>query len=165
MFVDAIQIGMAELKAAQAPDKLASLGLGSCIAICAYDQGVKVGGLAHIMLPDSSMFREKINPGKFGDTAVPFLVREMVKLGALHSRIQVIIVGGAHMFSFKSEDSLLDIGVRNVQAVEEACAKARLPIVARSVGGKFGRSVLFDLNSGKVCVRTINQGTVELSMG
>ncbi|HOP75157.1 MAG TPA: chemotaxis protein CheD [Bacillota bacterium] len=165
MFVDAIQIGMAELKVTQAPEKLASLGLGSCIAVCAYDQAIKVGGLAHVMLPDSSIFRENFNPGKFGDTAVPFLVREMVKLGAIQSRIQVIIVGGAHMFAFKSEDSLLDIGVRNIQSVEEACVKIGIPIVARSVGGKFGRSVLFDLNTGKVYVRTINQGTVELSMG
>lgn len=162
MFIDAIQIGMAEMKIAKAPEKLASLGLGSCVAICAYDKIIKVGGLAHIMLPDSSISGKPVNAAKFADTAVPVLLKEMQRLGAVVIRTKIIIVGGAHMFGFKGEDPYMDIGSRNVKSVEESCGLAGVGITARNVGGNFGRSVLFDLNTGKVKVRTVNQGIMEL---
>lgn len=162
MFIDAIQIGMAEMKAAKAPEKLASLGLGSCVAICIYDKIVKVGGLAHIMLPDSSISGQPVNLAKFGDTALPALLQEVQRLGGVTVRMEVVIVGGAHMFGFKGEDPYMDIGARNVKSVEESCRLAGVPIRARNVGGNFGRSVLFDLNTGKVKVRAINQDIVEL---
>lgn len=165
MFENATQIGMAEFKATRAPEKLASLGLGSCVAFCAFDRIAQVGGLAHIMLPSSSIARDGINPGKFADTAVPALLREMQSLGALLSRTKVAIVGGAHMFSFKAQEPSLDIGSRNVQSIEEICFFSGLTIQARSVGGNYGRSVFFDLSTGRITVRAINQGLEELVIG
>jgi chemotaxis protein CheD len=165
MFENAIQIGMAEFKVTRAPEKLASLGLGSCVAFCALDRVTQVGGLAHIMLPSSSIARDGITPGKFADTAVPALLREMQNLGALLPRVQAVIAGGAHMFAFKVQEPNLDIGARNVQSIEEVCLFAGISIRARSVGGNYGRSVLFDLNTGKVYVRAINQGLEELIIG
>lgn len=162
MFTDAIHVGMAELKVAKAPQKLASLGLGSCVAVCAYDRDAKIGGLAHVMLPSSLKVQQNANPAKFANTAVPLLLSEMVKLGAMIYHIKVNMVGGANMFSFTSEDSSLNIGNRNIQAVELACAEAKISIIAKEVGGNSGRSVLFDLSTGKVEVRTIGQGVIKL---
>ena len=34
---------------------IATIGLGSCVAIALYDPTARVGGLAHILLPDESM--------------------------------------------------------------------------------------------------------------
>ena len=36
---------------------IATIGLGSCVAIALYDPTARVGGLAHILLPDESMSR------------------------------------------------------------------------------------------------------------
>lgn len=153
---------MADMKISDAPAKLVTLGLGSCIGICAYDPQVKVGGLAHIMLPTSHMAVDhKINPDKFADTAVPKLINQLELNGAARERLIIKIIGGAHMFSV-SNDSILNIGARNITAVEEAFAKLNLEIKAKSVGGNVGKSVTLDLESGDVKIKAINIGEVFL---
>jgi chemotaxis protein CheD len=152
---DAIIIGMAELKVAAAPLKIATLGLGSCIGICLYDRVIKVGGMVHIMLPNSEIAHDKVNEAKFADTAVPLLVAECEKLGAIRSRLEVKMVGGAQMFSGHGEDTAFSIGTKNIRAVEEALAKLGMPVMAQNVGGNTGKSITFDLESGNVQVRTL----------
>ena len=51
-----IRVGIADLNVTFEPRKLITVGLGSCIGIAIYDMNVKIGGLAHIMLPDSTQF-------------------------------------------------------------------------------------------------------------
>jgi chemotaxis protein CheD len=154
---DAIIIGMAELKVAAAPLKIATLGLGSCIGICIYDRVIKVGGMVHIMLPDSEIAHDKVNEAKFANTAVPLLVSECEKLGAIHSRLEVKIAGGAQMFTGHTEDTAFSIGAKNIQAVELAFVKMGMAIQTRNVGGNAGRSITLDLETGDLHIRTLNQ--------
>ena len=49
-----IKVDMADLKLCKSPDSITTLGLGSCVGIAIRDPVTKVGGLAHIMLPDST---------------------------------------------------------------------------------------------------------------
>ncbi|MCR4947175.1 MAG: chemotaxis protein CheD, partial [Lachnospiraceae bacterium] len=59
---DIIKVGMADLKVAgTSDDVLITLGLGSCIGIALYDPTIKLGGLAHIMLPDSTKIKNNTN--------------------------------------------------------------------------------------------------------
>lgn len=153
---EVIKVGMAELKIAKAPGKIAALGLGSCIAICAYDAVVKVGGIAHVMLPLSSMATGDNNRAKFGDTALPFLLEEIVKMGAERNRLDIKLVGGAEMFMFETKNERLKIGERNLQVIEDACQKLGLRISSRCVGGNSGKSVTMDLENGEVQVKTIS---------
>lgn len=155
------QVGMAELKVASAPGKLITLGLGSCVAVCGYDPALKIAGMVHVMLP-TNLGKGDFNPAKFGDTAVPLLLEEMERLGAYRPRIWVKIAGGARMFSFSSDDSATNIGLRNVLAIEDACRNLGITIAAQSVGGTMGRSVFMDIETGDIEVRTINRGTIHL---
>lgn len=157
-----IKVGMAELKVAKAPQKIAALGLGSCVAICAYDPVVKVGGIAHVMLPVSSMAVGDNNRAKFGDTALSFLLEEIVKIGAEPHRVDIKLVGGAEMFVHEIKNERLKIGERNLREIEAACLKSGLKISGRCVGGNTGKSVTLDLENGEVQVRTIDQ-TVTMS--
>lgn len=157
------KVGMAELKVLKAPGKIAALGLGSCVAICAYDSVVKVGGIAHVMLPLSSMATENKNHAKFGDTAPSFLLEEIEKMGADRNRLDIKLIGGAEMFVHEFKNERLKIGERNLQVIEEACQKLGLKISGRCVGGNTGKSVTMDLESGEVQVRTIS-GTVSMSI-
>lgn len=154
---DAISVDMAEIKVAKAPQQFVTFGLGSCIAVCVYDALAQVGGVAHVLLPTSPASREITTPGKFGDTAVPELLKQIEELGAIHSRLQIVIVGGANMFSFDTKKTIFDIGKRNIKAVETACALAGVPIVSRFVGGDCGRRMEFDLDTGLVNVCTIER--------
>lgn len=159
-----IRVGMSEIVVAKAPNVLVTLGLGSCVAVCIYDFFLKVGGMAHIMLPDSSLSSPNAvtNRGKFADTAVPDLFNMLLQKGAAKEWLVVKIAGGAQMFSFNGLNDQIQIGARNVAAVEKALAELGLTITNRSVGGNVGRSVFMDLETGSVRIKMLNSPEIIL---
>ena len=153
-----IQVGMADVKVAKAPDKLMSAGLGSCVGVCLYDKSIKLGGLAHVMLPSSLQAKNVENRGKFADTAVDWLIQEMEKAGGNRTRFTAKIAGGAQMFRFAGDSDIMKIGERNVQAVEENLRRCNIKLVAKDTGGNFGRTIVFDTETGDLLVKTIGHG-------
>jgi len=141
---------------------LATIGLGSCVAIALYDPVEHIGGLAHILLPDESMSRDRTNPAKYPSSVVPILLEEMGRLGASGKRIRAKIAGGASMFSNLMTSGSMNIGERNVAAVRAALAAAKIPIVGADTGSDHGRSVYMFVNDGRVEVRSLRKGTNEL---
>lgn len=152
-----IKIGMADLNVATPPDVLQTCGLGSCVGVCLWDTITKVGGMAHVMLPSSSQGKSG-NDAKFADTAIPWLIEEMKKLGADKSRLTAKIAGGAQMFSFYSENDIMKIGERNVEAVKAVLAQLKIRIIAQDTGGNYGRTIEFYSDSNRLYIRTINLG-------
>jgi len=154
-----IRVGMSEIAVSRSPDVLVAIGLGSCVGVCFYDPFLKCGGMAHVMLPDSEQIlgagAEVTKPGKFADTALPELLRRMVEMGALAQRLEVKIAGGAQMFNLNGGNDRLQIGPRNVEAIERILAKMNLKLTGKNTGGNHGRSVRFDLATGLVTVRII----------
>ena len=136
-----VKVGMADLKIAKAPNILTTLGLGSCVGIALYDVNAKIGGLAHIMLPDSKQIKNNSNIAKFADTAVDQLIEELVANGAKSNRLVAKIAGGAHMFEFKNMDDMMRIGTRNVAAVVQILSEIHIPIIAQDTGENYGRTI------------------------
>jgi chemotaxis protein CheD len=153
-----INIEIAEYKAARHPTELVTIGLGSCVGICLYDPIARIGGLAHVMLPDSTQARLSNNKGKFVDTAVPALIAEMSKLGADRSRLVAKIVGGAEMFSFDNASDFMRIGKRNVEAVIAALKLEKIPLIAQDTGKNYGRSIRFCTINGQLYIKSIAHG-------
>jgi chemotaxis protein CheD len=149
-------VGIAQYKVAFSPRILSVIGLGSCVGVCLYDPIAKIGGLSHIMLPDSSISKSKeFKPGKFADTAIAVTLDEMIELGALKSRISAKIVGGATMFRNNGvTDPIFEIGIRNVEAAKKTLKNEGIKIVAEDIGGDYGRSIDFFTKNGKVLVRS-----------
>ena len=56
-----IRVGMADYKLCTPPDKISTLGLGSCMGVVIYDTKTKLCGMAHIMLPDSTKITHNEN--------------------------------------------------------------------------------------------------------
>ena len=158
-----LHVGISEYKIAQAPTRLITVGLGSCIGTIIYDEASHIGGLSHIMLPDSQPFLHKreIKPEKFADLALPAMVAEL-KLKIRRPRFQAKIVGGANMFQFQTLNAASNIGQRNIEAVEEVLARLNIPIVAKHVGGSAGRTMIVDLQDFKTMVRQVKQEIVYL---
>jgi chemotaxis protein CheD len=145
-----VMVRMAELAVSRTPgDVLASIGLGSCIALALIDRSRGGAGLAHVMLPESAG-AEAGDPAKFADTAVPALVERVGALGGMRSRLEGVIVGGAQMFG---RAGVLDVGARNEAAARAALARAGLQLVAAETGGGVGRTVRVDVASGGVTVK------------
>ena len=138
---------------------IATIGLGSCVAIVLHDPVAGIGGLAHILLPDESMSRDRSNPAKFPSTVLPILLEEMRRLGASRKRIRAKIVGGASMFGNLMTNGAMNIGERNVLAVRDVLGNAKIPIVAADTGSDHGRSVYLSVRDGRVEVRSLRKGT------
>ena len=136
---------------------IATIGLGSCVAITLYEAGAKVGALAHILLPSTALSRDTSNAAKFPETIVPVMLAEMRKLGA-NGNVEAKIVGGSSMFGSLLPNGGVNMGERNVIATREVLAAHGIPITAEDVGGDFGRSVYFDLRDGRVRVRSLKKG-------
>ena len=54
MAINRIEVGMGEGAVAVDPQVLSSPGIGSCVAVALYDSERRIGGMAHVMLPDSA---------------------------------------------------------------------------------------------------------------
>lgn len=157
-----IKVGMADYKVGRNPSSLISYGLGSCIGIALYDAVTKIGGLAHIMLPDSTQARSADNPAKFANTAIPLMLDEMIKLGAVKHRVTAKIAGGAQMFTFANATDVMRVGERNAEAVHMLLKKMDIKMIADDTGGNYGRTVVLHLDTGIYRVRTIAKGEKEL---
>lgn len=159
-----INVGMSEIHISGSKSTLlVAPGLGSCIGLIMYDPVAKIGGMAHVVLPDSTTStKELIHPGKFADTAVPELLSMLTKKGASKHNLIIKISGGAQMFSLERGGNVLNIGMRNAIAVKAALAKERLNLKSADTGGNKGRTMRLEIETGIVYVRCIGQQEVTL---
>lgn len=145
-----INVGVAQVKIANTPTVLRTI-LGSCIGICIYDRIKKIGGLAHILLPaDQSSDK---NPEKYAETAIPLLVKELLREGARKEFLSAKIAGGASMFQFGANLSLGQIGERNIEKTRSALKLLNIPIVDEDLGGSKGRVLDFFLEDGRLKIK------------
>ena len=157
-----IRVGMADYKVGKSPATIISYGLGSCIGISLYDPQTKIGGLLHIMLPDSKQARASDNPAKFADTGLPLMLNDVVKAGASKSRLVAKIAGGAQMFAFANATDIMRVGARNAEAVKKILHGMGIKVIAEDTGGTYGRTVSIDLTNGAYKVKTIDKGEKEI---
>jgi chemotaxis protein CheD len=155
-------VGISDYKLERNPNIIATYALGSCVGICLYDHKSKVGGLSHIMLPESSMFsKSDTNRMKFADTALVDLVEALVRIGADKKRLTAKIAGGAKMFEVQPGSPMGTIGDRNVSSVKNILNSLRIPIIGEDTGLNYGRTVFFDLETGIMKVQALSRSVQE----
>ena len=145
--------GIGEALVSKDPDaEIKTFALGSCVAFIVLDPKVRGAGLVHIALPEA-----KINPQKaqslpcyFADTGIAHLFSLMEGIGSFfHPGLIIKMVGGAQI---GRDDSLFDVGGRNITAVKKIMWSMQLPIRASDVGGNFSRTVTIIVHSGKCTI-------------
>ena len=129
-----IKVGMADLNVCVAPNGITTLGLGSCVGIALRDPVTKIGGLAHIMLPDSTSIRNNTNIPKFADTGIEELVKQVV-----------------------AKSDMVRIGERNVEASKKKLRELKIPILAEDTGKNYGRTVIFYPETGDFIIRAVGR--------
>ncbi|WP_027408708.1 chemotaxis protein CheD [Anoxybacteroides tepidamans] len=162
--INVIKVGIADMNVVQAPHLIRTSGLGSCVGVIIFDQMKEIAGLAHIMLPDSSLARSgTISVAKYADTAIEALITLVVKTGGRKSALKAKLAGGAQMFQFHSANTdMMRIGPRNVEAVKQQLQRFHIPIIGEDVGGNSGRTIEFNPKTGLLSIRTVNQGVKEI---
>jgi chemotaxis protein CheD len=155
-------VRMGELAVSRDPGHvLVSLGLGSCIGLALVDARSGIAGLAHVVLPESGGREDKVR--RFADRAVPELVEQMQRLGAVRPRLKAVLVGGASMFALGSAG--LDVGPRNEAAVRDQLEAMRIPILATETGGNRGRTIRVSVDGARVTSREAGGTEDELFVG
>ena len=150
-----IKVGMADYKVGKAPDKLITLWLGSCIGITIYIRKMKIGAMAHIMLPKNNDAEKRSL--KFADVAIEDMLNELYKMGVKISDMEAKIAGGAKMFSFNSSDEKSSIGYRNAVSVKAILGELGIKIIAEDIGGTMGRTIELDVENGDLKIKTIGK--------
>jgi len=140
-----IKVGMADLNVCKSPDGITTLGLGSCVGVAIRDPITKVGGLAHVMLPDSTQIENNSNRYKFADTGIEDLVKKI---------LEAKIAGGAQMFAFQNKSDMVRVGERNVEASKKKLKQLGIPLKAEDTGLNYGRTVIFYPETGKFIIRS-----------
>ncbi len=153
-----ISVPIGEFRVSTAPNILITHNLGSCVGVVLYDIFSKIGGLAHISLPDSkSMAKENNNP-KFADIAISSMIGKIENMGAIHIYIIAKIAGGGNMFNLKDLPLEMDVGAQNVLAVRKYLAREGIRIIADDTLGYHPRTMEFNLTTGKVTLKTKTKG-------
>ena len=157
-----IVIGISDLKVSNnIDDVLVTYALGSCVGVTVYDPVVRVGGLLHFMLPESSLDIRKAgeNPAMFADTGIPLLFKTCYELGAKKKRMIVKVAGGA---SILDDANFFRIGQKNITAMKKLFWKNNVLIGREDTWSNCNRTISIHISTGKVLVRTAHNGTREL---
>jgi len=158
-----IKVGMADLNIASNGELLKTTGLGSCVGLTLFDTKKHLAGMAHIMLPSSSIAREtSLNVAKYADTAIPTLIEKMLKSGAQIQSLQAKMAGGSQMFMLPGQSDSLRIGPRNVESCLILLENYKIPLLAQDTGGNYGRTIELSSESGILSIRSVQFGVKEL---
>ena len=151
-----IFVKIGEMKYGEAPDILVTMGLGSCVGVALYDTRKKRGALLHFLLPEKT--RDDDNPFKYGNTGIRETLKFLEDRGSIKSDLEAKIVGGSVMFAqlLKNPDSA--IGKRNIEIARKILKQEGVSITGEDVGGDYGRSMEFNLESGEVRVTSYKAG-------
>jgi chemotaxis protein CheD len=153
-----IIVGVSDLKVSQDPHGvLVTYSLGSCIGIAVYDPVIRVGGMLHYMLPESSLDSAKAadNPFMFADTGIPRLFKSVYELGGVKSRMRVIMVGGSQVLDQKG---FFNIGKRNEMAARKLFHRNNVVIDFADTGGNGNRTLRLAIKDGQCALKESGEG-------
>ncbi len=149
-------VGIGEWVVSSDPaDIIKTYALGSCVAVLVYDSKVRIAGMIHVALPDSSVDpeRAKVLPGYFADTGLPVMIEELKARGAARAHVWVKLAGGSRVMDAAG---LFDIGKRNILAVKKQLWRSTLGPIAEDVGGAISRTVTLAVANGET---TLSSGS------
>lgn len=134
---------------AAAPTVISTL-LGSCVAVCLWDQLRRVGGMNHFLLPQSA---QQTSSTRFGNIAIERLLGGMLRLGCRPETMRAKVFGGAAVLAFGANGDT--VGSQNVRIALQLLQAQGIPVIARRTGGRFGLMIRLHTDTGDVLVRRL----------
>jgi chemotaxis protein CheD len=152
-----ILVGIADMKVADRPHILTTMGLGSCVGATLFDPQLHIGGLLHVLLPTSNG-EAPTNKAKYADSGIPALIEKLISMGARRSALVAKIAGGANMFASNRNSNIFMVGQRNVEMCKDVLMKERIRLIASDTGGSYGRTIELNTENGQLLIKTIGHG-------
>lgn len=141
-----VHITQGEHAVGEGEDFVISTLLGSCVAVCLWDETSNCGGMNHMLLAASDTGNGMCNLP--GINAMEVLINDIVKAGGIRSKLQAKVFGGARMVS-----GLSDIGERNANFAIEFLANEGITCLGTSIGGTQARNIKFWPSTGRALQR------------
>jgi len=147
-----VSLGGQELTSAVG--EVLSTVLGSCVAACLRDSSAGVGGMNHFLLPGepADAAESPSDDLRFGVTAMELLINALLKAGALRSRLEAKVFGGAAVLGQEGADS---VGGRNAAFALRFLACEGIPVIARDLGGNVPRRANYEPATGRAWVNRL----------
>ena len=155
LFAQRVVVGVGDLGVSNnSAITISTYALGSCVGVAAYDPGAGVGGLLHLMLPDSRLSPDKaaVQPAMFADTGLPLLFRSVFGLRAERSRLRILVAGGANVLGIGNDS--FRIGERNIAATAEYLRVNGYRVTQTDVGGTVNRTLHLEIGTGVIRLKT-----------
>jgi chemotaxis protein CheD len=152
-----IKIG--ELYATDEPTIIHTV-LGSCVAVCIYDDEKMIGGMNHIFMPGDN---KNDFSTRYGENAMKYLIKNICTLGANRDNLVAKAFGGAHVIPSISRE--FGIGPKIVDFVINYLEKVNIKIVAHDLGGDKTRKVFFHTDTGMAYVKLLSNRLIGLVSG
>ncbi len=142
-------VGIGQTAVAEDPgDVIEMIGLGSCAGIFVIVPG-KVAVAAHSLLAHPRNGEPVKQPGKYVETAIPFITEQVSGHGIAKSRCKAWVVGGAQMFTFGGDSESAGIGERNTDLAAKLLREQGFRPDTSFVGGTNARRATLDFDSGE----------------
>lgn len=127
--------------------------LGSCVAVCLWDESTSAGGMIHFALPYAPQ-NNNADPFRYGDSGMSAVLEKVQGMGATRQGLRAKVFGGAGLL-LGSEANAGRLGIQNVEVAFRGLLKAGIPIVSAETGGERGRKVLFHTHDGSAWVKQV----------
>ena len=124
--------------------------LGSCVAVCLFDQKLNIGGINHYMLPFWN--GNGLASPKYGNIATEKLVEKMLRNGATIQNMVAKVFGGANQMN-----TSMRIGDQNIEIARQTLANYGIKIIAENVGGGVGRKLRYNTSTGQVMMKFLTK--------
>jgi len=134
------------------PHKVSTV-LGSCVAICFWDRALLIGGINHFMLPLWN--GEGLATPKYGTIANAKLLERMYAMGSKKHNLVAKVFGGGEII--ESTNHQFNIGERNAMNALQFLHDEGITIAGQSLGGKLGRKILYNTQTGEVLHKFIQK--------
>lgn len=134
-------------------DIIKTFALASCVGITAYCASLHLAGMIHIVLPTRpkhSIVNSK--PSYYASTGVPLFIKSLLENGCAKNELAIKIFGGA--FSPNKND-YFNIGLRNLNEVENSLRLLNVPYMLVDVGGSNSRTLFMDVATGAIKVHKL----------
>lgn len=125
--------------------------LGSCIAVCLWDQERRMGGMNHYLLPQNGL-NDCLTP-RYGNIAISHLLQRILNSGGKKKNLVAKIFGGATVL--QNAASNISVGSRNIQIAYDILKWEKIKLISQDVGGHFGRKIMFNTLTGAVWVKRL----------
>lgn len=151
-----IPVTQGNCKTSTDPNDIFTCVLGSCIAVCLFDQNYGIGGMNHFLLPTQKNTNAPRH-NRFGAHSMEVLINQLLGSGAAKDQLCAKVFGGSQVTKGFST-----IGAQNSAFIEDYLSQEGISCVSKSLGGSQARQVRFWPVTGNVKMLLLPDTKIEV---